>query len=552
MRNLISGTRRRHLAQVALICLTGSFLAGCSSDFTRFDRTLYSAVPTAEEARGQAAVNPYPGDVDSTTTASIQGPVPHPASNIAMANGQPDHAGYPQAVYQPQPLAQSQTGQPAWPSQTATPSASSGIVKAELPKPASTPSRPAAAPASVPAPDPVRTASVAIPKPTPVAAPVAAVSSEGNGWTRTGGTAITLKDGETLYNLSKRYGVPVKEIMRANSISDANAIQSGQTIVIPTFVYSRSAPVSAPDSDKGTQAARASTGTVHDSRPVGDQAALTSQDLQEKDAPRSKPKQRAIDTDSEENPPDYSIVTSSVSSTPSTTGHTVQSGDTLSRIASKYGVTTAALRSANGLNSDMIRIGQVLTIPQAGASSATIAAASPQGVDPIVTGSTGKVQGPQPAPDQPKPYVKPKTEDSIITGSVDAKAPEATGIGTFRWPVNGRVIAGFGAKKGSEANDGIDISVPEGTAVKAAENGVVIYSGNELEGFGNLILVRHSNGYVSAYAHNRENEVKKGDQVRRGQVIARSGRTGNAPAPMLHFELRKDSKPVNPVDYLGS
>jgi len=112
------------------------------------------------------------------------------------------------------------------------------------------------------------------------------------------------------------------------------------------------------------------------------------------------------------------------------------------------------------------------------------------------------------------------------------------------------VITGFGPKGNGQQNDGINVAVPEGTPIKAAEEGVVAYAGNELKGYGNLVLVRHSNGFVSAYAHASELMVKKGDTVRRGQVIARSGATGTVPAPQLHFEIRKGSVPVDPMQFL--
>ena len=120
---------------------------------------------------------------------------------------------------------------------------------------------------------------------------------------------------------------------------------------------------------------------------------------------------------------------------------------------------------------------------------------------------------------------------------------------SFRWPAHGRVIAGFGAKGG---NEGINIAVPEGTPVKAAEGGVIAYAGSELKGYGNLVLVRHDNGWVSAYANNGEILVKRGDKVKRGQSIAKSGQTGNVSSPQLHFELRKGATPVDPMPHLAS
>src|SRR6185503_15132309 len=118
---------------------------------------------------------------------------------------------------------------------------------------------------------------------------------------------------------------------------------------------------------------------------------------------------------------------------------------------------------------------------------------------------------------------------------------------SFRWPVKGRVIQAFGPKQGGGQNDGINLAVPEGTPIKAAEDGVIAYAGSELKGYGNLVLVRHSNGFVTAYAHASEIMVKRGDAVKRGQVIARSGQTGNVNAPQLHFEIRKGANPVDPT-----
>ena len=149
--------------------------------------------------------------------------------------------------------------------------------------------------------------------------------------------------------------------------------------------------------------------------------------------------------------------------------------------------------------------------------------------------------------------------DDTPTGAVDPKAAtakepvtsaEADASGSnpeFRWPARGRIIQGFKAG----GNDGIDISVPAGTSVRAAESGVVVYSGDGLKGYGNLVLIKHPNGYVTAYANNAELDVKRGEQVKRGQVIAKSGESGNVTAPQLHFELRKGSTPVDPTSYLA-
>ncbi len=117
----------------------------------------------------------------------------------------------------------------------------------------------------------------------------------------------------------------------------------------------------------------------------------------------------------------------------------------------------------------------------------------------------------------------------------------------FRWPVRGPILQGF--KSGE--NDGVDIAAPVGEPVHAAADGVCIYAGDELETYGELVLIRHANGFVTAYADNSEIDVKEGDAVRRGQIIAKSGDSGDVPSPRLHFELRKDGKPVDPTKYLA-
>ena len=129
----------------------------------------------------------------------------------------------------------------------------------------------------------------------------------------------------------------------------------------------------------------------------------------------------------------------------------------------------------------------------------------------------------------------------------DQQAALASSAPEFRWPARGRITEGY--RRGS--NDGINIALPEGTAVKAAEAGVVVYAGNEVRGYGNLVLIRHPNGFVTAYADNGELDVKRGEAVRRGQIIAKSGETGNATSPQLHFEVRKGATPVDPTQYLA-
>ncbi len=168
----------------------------------------------------------------------------------------------------------------------------------------------------------------------------------------------------------------------------------------------------------------------------------------------------------------------------------------------------------------------------------TVAVVSPTRVAPVA---------PAPKPEQQVAVVSPPASAAV---AMPEKPTDSGGAPSFRWPARGRVISGAGAMTNGQQNDGINLALPEGTPVHAAEDGVVAYAGSELKGYGNLVLIRHSNGFVTAYAHASEIMVKRGDQVRRGQVIAKSGQTGNVSSPQLHFEIRKGSTPVDPMQYL--
>jgi murein DD-endopeptidase MepM/ murein hydrolase activator NlpD len=193
-----------------------------------------------------------------------------------------------------------------------------------------------------------------------------------------------------------------------------------------------------------------------------------------------------------------------------------------------------------------------------GVTSQPLSSSTPQAL-PQSTTQTAPQPAPQPAPmPTATPSVKPLSTPSTssVPSQPDAVAnipqPSSRSNGFFQWPVNGKIISGFGATSGGLHNDGINIAAPRGTPVHAAENGVVVYAGNQLRGFGNLVLIRHADGWVTAYAHNDTLLVKKGQQVKRGDVIARVGSTGNVSTPQLHFELRKGTEAVDPKVMLGA
>jgi len=323
-------------------------------------------------------------------------------------------------------------------------------------------------------------------------------------WSWEGGTAVTAVAGDNAYTFANRYHVPADVIVQANNLSGPLAIKPGQRLVIPR--YQDNAP--------------AVTGSV---------------------APRA----------------------AAVPAAPAGSAHvhTVTPGETLSKISRTYKVSLSAIAKANNIAPHtQVKIGDQITIPGVRASQAAAPqAAAPQAVRPAPVAQQQQQQPVISAPQQKvaaaPPAVATPTARSI-TPAADNPVPETKPVTTaathptFRWPVRGRIINGFGPKTTGTQNDGINVAVPEGTPIKAAEDGVVAYAGSELKSYGNLVLIRHANGYVTAYAHASEILVKRDEPIKRGQVIGKAGQTGSVSAPQLHFEIRKGSSPVDPMPYL--
>ncbi len=306
------------------------------------------------------------------------------------------------------------------------------------------------------------------------------------------GTTIIVGTSDTLDGLSKRYNVSSAAILQANGYRGPRALQPGQQLIIP----------------------RATAQAV----PAAPALAA---------------------------PAIAAAPSASASST-----HVVNRGETLMSLSRRYNVPLSHLVKANNLTpTSQLAIGSKVVIPGAKSAPATAAVQPAAEQKPVVV-----AQAPQTKPATPEPQQKARLASATpeIPESAPAKAAETTSaLPAFRWPARGRVIAGYGAKTNGKQNDGINVAVPEGTPVKAAEDGVVAYSGNELKDYGNLVLVRHSNGYVTAYAHASELMVKRGDTIKRGQTIAKSGQTGGVSSPQLHFEIRKGSSPVDPMQFLN-
>lgn len=215
--------------------------------------------------------------------------------------------------------------------------------------------------------------------------------------------------------------------------------------------------------------------------------------------------------------------------------HTVARGEELSDIADQYDAREVDIIALNGLKPPYtLKDGQKIKVPVRENASA----APPKPGDYVEAGERAVV--PSPKPDVAKG--EPPARKSETASSEDGPA--------FDWPVSGKVIAGFGPGRDGLYNEGINIAVSTGTPVRASASGTVRYAGNELRGYGNLVLIEHAGGYVTAYAHNEVLTVKRGETVKRGDVIARSGQTGNVKSPQLHFEIRKGTQSLDPRKYL--
>jgi len=239
--------------------------------------------------------------------------------------------------------------------------------------------------------------------------------------------------------------------------------------------------------------------------------------------------------------------------------HTVRAGETLYSLGRSYNVSPFAIAKLNGLSSNAaLRQGQTVRIPNKGGAGGGPVVASQQKPArmPVANNTTSNDdsgdQTDQPATEtaqaEPQPAQQPQQQQMVDT---QQPAQEAGSL-TFRWPVKGRVISGYGSKPGGLRNEGINIAVPEGTDVRAAEAGVVAYAGNELKGYGNLVLIRHEGGWVTAYAHNKDLFVKRGDTVKRGDVISKAGQTGSVSSPQVHFEVRKGATAMDPMRFLNA
>ncbi len=302
--------------------------------------------------------------------------------------------------------------------------------------------------------------------------------------------------------------------------------------------------------------------------------------------------------------PPYRLVAGTSLALPQVKTHLVRGGDTLESVARLYGVDVSSLAATNHLPPPyVIRTGETLILPSSVETAAaspqqTVASAAPQAVtaaplaaplSPPAAPSAAAPAPPEtdervpplaaplaPPPDAPSPAAAPQVAaGSPPSGAAPPASSPAPSVAAappppakleqtvslppmpapvagsgFLWPVRGPVLSGYGTSADGSHNDGLNIAAPEGTPVVAAAAGEVAYAGNELKGYGNLVLIKHAGGVITAYAHLASVTVKRFDKVARGQAIGRVGATGAVSQPQLHFEIRQGARPVDPVGYL--
>jgi murein DD-endopeptidase MepM/ murein hydrolase activator NlpD len=330
-----------------------------------------------------------------------------------------------------------------------------------------------------------------------------------------GGDTIEVQPGETLFSIARRHGVTVTALKEANGLTQ-DAVRPGQRLTVPAGLQ--------PPSLARTPAAKA---------PALEPPMAATQPAYERTA-----KQGA-----------GSGLPAGVEPPPGWEGrYRMKNGDSLYGIAFQHRVTLDELKQANNITDPTkVWTGTVLAVPERPQPAAESSTKPP----PRIIQINPKVLNSEPSAPSPPPGRTAKRGD--IMSDADAPPPSSVTTGKFRWPVaRGKLISSFGKVADGRHNDGINLAAPLGTDIVAAESGRVAYADNELKGYGNLILIRHANGWVTAYAHADQLLVRAKDEVRRGQVIGKVGKSGGVDQPQLHFELRQPSGPVDPIPHLAN
>ncbi|WP_448187705.1 peptidoglycan DD-metalloendopeptidase family protein [Azospirillum sp. sgz301742] len=369
------------------------------------------------------------------------------------------------------------------------------------------------------------------------------VTSVGNAPESAGGAVIVAR-GDSLYTLSRRYNVPLRDLIEVNRLTPPYNLEPGQRVVLPS---ARQYIVQKGDT------------LTSISRMFNVEMTELSR-LNALNAP-------------------YAVHSGQPLRLPA-------GGNRITETADSGGAPTVAAAPAAKVSRGGVQVTELA--PPGGASAPPTPIATPAGkpmgvplpapsVAPVAVAAAGAVpgapgfqpgEGPKslrppsakPVPSEPAAAPQPVAEPTPVAApqEVAVAAPPKAEVGTppprgaarFMWPIKGKLISGFGPKSDGLNNDGINIGAAKGTPVLAADNGVVAYAGNELRGFGNLLLVKHDGGWITAYAHLDKMEVERGAKVKRGERIGTVGQTGSVNAPQLHFELRKGSHVVDPRDQM--
>lgn len=327
-----------------------------------------------------------------------------------------------------------------------------------------------------------------------------------------------VQPGESLPSIASLYGVQIEALAAANNLAPPYSVSPGQTLRIP-------APGSASSYTRPeTPNPSVASATLSEPRPLTPTQGQTA----------SPPQQTA-------SAPGGTVVAGPAPITPPLParrpGTPAASNGTAVAATSGPGATTVAdAGTPTPITSTPLTTGQGTdngqSAPSTASSGATVTTAPPVG-SPPVTGTPSQ-QGTSQTP-------------SATTDN----APATAGQGQFLWPVEGTILSEYGPLSDGLTNDGINIAAARGTPIRAAQAGTVAYAGNELRGFGNLILIRHEGGWVTAYAHAEEISVQRGQQVQAGQTIGTVGDSGSVTSPQLHFEIRQGSEPVDPRSRLA-
>ena len=438
------------------------------------------------------------------------------------------------------------------------------------------------------APGASRPAPMASTIPAPAAAtPTRTASVGSSGWSAQGGTRITVAKNDSLQQMATRYGVPASAILQANGLTSASQVTPGRELVIPS--YSNVAGLNPAAASMTARPARAAEERREDAKALEarEKEARAAEKAQEAKrlAAREKDGREAKEREAKE------LAARKVAELKAAEAKVAEAKVAVAKAAEAKAAEEKARKLAALKEADKkqhLRPGQTAKGETKGETKAEAKAdkASEEAKSAAKAEAAQKLAEAKAARDAAKEAAKETAKDAAKQASAErakdkaaaektakaevAKAPAKAEVAkaepakpepaataavaaqadaeNFRWPAKGRVIAGYG----SSGNEGINIALPEGTAVKAAEDGTVAYAGSDVKGYGKLVLVRHANGFVSAYAHNGELDVKPGDKVKRGQTIAKSGASGNVTSPQLHFEIRKSGAPVDPMSQLAS